>query len=140
MKHIILLITLSITISCSTKKTKVAYDPFKGLKGCFLLYNLKTSTYEKTIGETCQQRFPACSTFKVPLAVMAFDSKILKDEKRLLLALDKAQISENQSKIISLGNDITQLKNEKSKSVFSILSGSSTIIYFPPKSQISSYR
>ena len=84
MKHIILLVTLSITVSCSTKKTKIAYDPFKGLKGCFLLYNLKTSTYEKTIGETCQQRFPACSTFKVPLAVMAFDSKILKDEKQTL--------------------------------------------------------
>ena len=47
--------------------------------------------------------------------------QILKDEKRLLLALDKAQISENQSKIISLGNDITQLKNEKSKVIENII-------------------
>jgi small-conductance mechanosensitive channel len=47
--------------------------------------------------------------------------QILKDEKRLLLALDKAQISENQSKITSLGNDITQLKNEKSKVIENII-------------------
>ncbi len=47
--------------------------------------------------------------------------QILKDEKRLLLALDKAQISENQYKITSLGNDITQLKNEKSKVIENII-------------------
>ena len=47
--------------------------------------------------------------------------QILKDEKRLALALDKAQISENQSKITSLGNDITQLKNDKSKVIENII-------------------
>ena len=45
MKHIILLIPLFVAVSCSTKKTKITYDPFRGLKGCFLLYNLKTGTY-----------------------------------------------------------------------------------------------
>lgn len=42
-------------------------------------------------------------------------TQITKDEKRLLLALDKANISENTSKIAALNNDITQLKNEKVK-------------------------
>jgi beta-lactamase class D len=84
MKYIFLSIALSIIAACSTKKTKIVDDPFKDLKGCFLLYNLRTGTFEKKMGETCQQRFPACSTFKVPLAVMTFDSKVLKDEKQIL--------------------------------------------------------
>jgi beta-lactamase class D len=46
---------------------------------------LKTGSLEKTIGEeNCTQRYPACSTFKVPLAVMAFDTGVLKDENVVL--------------------------------------------------------
>lgn len=60
-------------------------DTFKDMKGCFLLYNLKTQKFDKIIGEaTCRERFPACSSFKVPLAVMAFDSGVLKDENVVL--------------------------------------------------------
>lgn len=58
---------------------------FEKMEGCFLLYNMKTSQFEKVIGgERCHQQLPACSTFKVPLAVMAFDSKALKDENQTL--------------------------------------------------------
>lgn len=58
---------------------------FEGQKGCFLLYNMKTKKFETVIGEeTCRERFVACSTFKVPLAVMAFDSGVLKDENQVL--------------------------------------------------------
>lgn len=58
---------------------------FKDMKGCFLLFNIKTQKFDKVVGEaTCRERFPACSTFKVPLAVMAFDSGILKDENVVL--------------------------------------------------------
>lgn len=50
-------------------------------EGCILLYNMKSGTFEKVVGgESCQKQYPACSTFKVPLAVMAFDSGVLKDE------------------------------------------------------------
>ena len=42
-------------------------------------------------------------------------NQILKDEKKLLLALDKAIISESETKITSLNNEINQLKNEKQK-------------------------
>ncbi len=58
---------------------------FSGMNGCFLLYNLKTGVFEKVIGEErCRQRLSPCSTFKVPLAVMAFDAGILKDENQVL--------------------------------------------------------
>lgn len=50
-------------------------------QGCFLLFNVKTQKFEKTLGESnCKERLPACSTFKVPLAVMAIDAGIVKDE------------------------------------------------------------
>ena len=58
---------------------------FPGSKGCFLLYNLKTHFFEKEIGaENCREQLVACSTFKVPLAVMAFDAGLLRDENQVL--------------------------------------------------------
>src|SRR5690606_1878343 len=60
-------------------------DYFSGTKGCFLLFNVKKNGFEKVIGdEVCKERFVPCSTFKVPLAVMAFDSGVLKDENQPL--------------------------------------------------------
>ena len=58
---------------------------FPKMKGCFLLYNMKTGQFDKIIGQkNCQERLSPCSTFKVPLAVMAFDSGVLKDESVIL--------------------------------------------------------
>lgn len=88
MKFVAVLILLVMSLSCSSSKksfkSSAQSTPFAGMKGCFLLYNLKTNTFEKTIGEACEERFPACSSFKVPLAVMAFDSGVLKDEKQVI--------------------------------------------------------
>ena len=70
-----------LLISLSLK----AADPFGGAKTCFLLYNLKTKAFDEVIGkQVCRERLSPCSTFKVPLAVMAFDSGVLKDEKQIL--------------------------------------------------------
>lgn len=52
----------------------------KGLNGCVLLYDLKKDKFLRISGQHCDDRYPAFSTFKVPLAVMAFDSGLLKDE------------------------------------------------------------
>jgi beta-lactamase class D len=58
---------------------------FPKMTGCFLLYNMKTSQFDKIIGQkNCLERLSPCSTFKVPLAVMAFDSGVLKDENVIL--------------------------------------------------------
>lgn len=62
-----------------------ATSTFPGMKGCFLLYNVKQAKLEKMLGGTdCTDRLPACSSFKVPLAVMAFDSGVLKNERQVL--------------------------------------------------------
>lgn len=87
MKNLILLTLALVFTACSglnKSETLTEADHFKGMRGCFLLYNVKTKHFEKQLGDACQERFPACSTFKVPLAIMAFDSGVLKDEKQTL--------------------------------------------------------
>jgi beta-lactamase class D len=54
---------------------------FEGKNGCFLLQELESG---KTLVEhnptLCKERLDACSSFKVPIALMGFDSGVLKDE------------------------------------------------------------
>ncbi len=58
---------------------------FTGVDGCFLLYNVTKGVFEKTYNEKrCHEQVAACSTFKIPLAVMAFDSGVLADENEKL--------------------------------------------------------
>jgi beta-lactamase class D len=60
-------------------------DYFHGTQGCFLLYNLNSGKFDKIIGnEQCRKRLTACSTFKVPLALMALDAKVIQDENTTL--------------------------------------------------------
>jgi beta-lactamase class D len=54
---------------------------FTNKEGCFLLYDLKSHRVIQRFNEKrCALRVAPCSTFKVPLAVMAFDRGILQDE------------------------------------------------------------
>ncbi|MBS0619563.1 MAG: class D beta-lactamase [Spirochaetes bacterium] len=81
------LLFASILISSCGKKTPTAIDNdlFAGKDGCLLLLNVKTDRVEYASNEArCRERFVACSTFKVALAVMAFDAGILKDETQTL--------------------------------------------------------
>lgn len=82
----VFLILNLISLSCAHKEAvKVEADYFAGRKGCFLLYNVKSGLFEKELGgENCRQQMVACSSFKVPLAVIAFDSGFLKDENQVL--------------------------------------------------------
>jgi beta-lactamase class D len=55
---------------------------FEGRDGCFALYDLKAKTMVARFNpDRCAQRTSPCSTFKVPLALMAFDAGVLTDEK-----------------------------------------------------------
>ncbi len=85
-------ITILILLFVGCQSTPPGPDPakgavkyFSGQEGCFLLYNVKTKAFDKIIGdENCKKEYSPCSTFKVPLAVMAFDAKALKDENVVL--------------------------------------------------------
>lgn len=67
----------------STKTLEEKYFP--AMNGCFILYNIKTSQFEEVVGgENCKERYSASSTFKIPLAVIAFDSYALRDENEIL--------------------------------------------------------
>lgn len=102
MKNFSLLSFVLLLSSCTSPVKKVVavpeYKPFEDARGCFLLYNVKTQKIEKEVGDACQDRLPACSTFKVPLAVMAFDSKVLKDEKQVLKWDGKKRMHETWNK------------------------------------------
>jgi beta-lactamase class D len=77
---IFLLLTLFVA-SCSSKKP----EQFPNKDVCVLVFNLKTSTFVEMVNrKRCEQRFPAASTFKIPLAVLSFDAKVLKDENSSL--------------------------------------------------------
>jgi len=71
--------------SSEKKKWSVSSKDFEGLDACFILYNVNTKKIEKVVGDArCRERTAPCSTFKMPLAVIAFDNGLLKDENTLL--------------------------------------------------------
>jgi beta-lactamase class D len=58
---------------------------FAGMDGCAIVFDAKAQKVAAIYGEgRCRRRYTACSTFKWPLAVMAFDSGVLKDENASL--------------------------------------------------------
>lgn len=59
---------------------------FRGKDACFLLYDLKANkiVIEYNNYRHCQKRVFACSTFKIPIALMAFDQNILQDENTII--------------------------------------------------------
>lgn len=109
-RHCISLAIVLVTVSCgspqnsvesrqSTSSVAPKSDHFAGLDACFILYNVKTAAIEKIVGEErCKRRFPPCSSFKVPLAVMAFDAGILKDENQILKWDGKVDVREAANK------------------------------------------
>lgn len=102
-KMLVLLTSLAL-ISCSSSQkkntqTNTTINYFENAEGCFLLYNMKTDTFDKVVGEdNCKTPYTASSTFKVPLSVMAFDSKVLKDENEILKWDGKKDIREVANK------------------------------------------
>lgn len=69
--------------SCvSLPDSNPAWDSvFADKQGCFLLYDLNAKRYVDVYNpDYCKLAMPPLSTFKIPLAVMAFDSDILKNE------------------------------------------------------------
>jgi beta-lactamase class D len=55
---------------------------FAGRDGCFELYDMKAKkVVVRSDPRRCGERTSPCSTFKVPLALMAFDAGILEDER-----------------------------------------------------------
>ena len=71
---------------------------------------------KKLLSSLNEIKFPENDNLTTKLAKVDNSyNQILKDEKKLLLALDKAIISESETKITSLNNEINQLKNEKQK-------------------------
>ena len=79
-----LLITLLFTSPALAGEPNFARI-FAGRDGCFELYDLKADKLVVRSDPTrCALRTSPCSTFKVPLALMAFDAGILADETSMM--------------------------------------------------------
>jgi beta-lactamase class D len=67
----------------STAHAKANFErAFAGRDGCFELYDLKANKpLVRYNPRVCSKRISPCSTFKVPLALIAFDAGVLKNEK-----------------------------------------------------------
>jgi beta-lactamase class D len=72
--------TASAAPVASAEKSKAFFEKeFDGKKGCFVLLNAKTKAIEDRFGgEQCAARLAPLSTFKTPLALMAFESGYFK--------------------------------------------------------------
>lgn len=74
--------TFSITTFASTPDFRKI---FKDKDACFILYDLTASKIAITYNQQrCNKQFYTCSTFKIPIALMAFDQKILRDENTII--------------------------------------------------------
>lgn len=75
-------LTSTVAIANSSVSAKELAKTFEADKydGCFILYNLTTNKIEikyETPNKRCDQSIPTNSTFKIPLALMAFDQHLI---------------------------------------------------------------
>ncbi|WP_375768081.1 penicillin-binding transpeptidase domain-containing protein [Archangium gephyra] len=54
--------------------------PAKKHPGCFVLMDLKTGEVKRNDAKRCEKRMPPASTFKVPHALIALETGVVKDE------------------------------------------------------------
>jgi beta-lactamase class D len=84
-KIICLLIIVFIFPTIAFASTPDFKKIFKDKDACFILFDLSTNKNVITYNHNrCNERLPTCSTFKIPIALMAFDQKILQDENTVI--------------------------------------------------------
>ena len=86
MKRYILLLLLCLFAINIYAKNDLNFDKiFAKKKACFILYDLTADKTAFHYGDKqCAIRISPCSTFKIPLALMAFDQSIFKNENTLI--------------------------------------------------------
>ena len=84
------LILLTLLGSCTihpAKYTPPNFQPFYdeyGVKGCFLLYDLKNDVYQIYNSSRCEQGFLPASTFKILNALIGLETGVITDENMVI--------------------------------------------------------
>jgi len=79
-KQVLILAATVFSISGYTANSNPAIL-FAGKEGCLIVRELKSGRVSDVFNKKfCKERLYSCSTFKIALAAMAFDSGVLKDE------------------------------------------------------------
>lgn len=73
---------LSLLIATGNAIAEPNYNKiFAEVESCFIFYDLnKGEIIQKFGGDQCKEQMSPCSTFKIPLSLMGYDSGILKDQ------------------------------------------------------------
>jgi beta-lactamase class D len=71
-----LILSFFLTLSASAQDLQ---QYFKGLEGCFVLYDLKSDRYVRYNEERCRRRFSPFSTFKIPNSLIGLETGVIKD-------------------------------------------------------------
>jgi len=86
----IILLTIFSINSCSVQTVKdnpPNFQPFfeeYGVKGCFLLYDLKNDIYQIYNSNRCEQGFLPASTFKILNSLIGLETDVITDENMVI--------------------------------------------------------
>jgi len=84
-KYVLLLLGCCFAVSTFAENDINFGEIFVKKEGCFILYDLtENKIIERYNEKQCAKRISPCSTFKIPLALMAFDQGILKNENEII--------------------------------------------------------
>src|SRR5215475_2228442 len=74
-------LALSFIINCGVESAPAQElsSLFKGIKGAFVLYDLKSNRYVRYNEQRCQARFSPKSTFKIPNSLIGLETGVIRD-------------------------------------------------------------
>ena len=75
------------------------YSHNMNAKNCLIIKDFNTNKIIKQEGEVCEQQFSPCSSFKLAISLMGFDSEILKDEQNPIYKYDGKEEDKSQNLI-----------------------------------------
>ena len=96
-----LIVALTLLSSSAFAADNIS-DKFQGYDGCFILYDLKKNKrVAVNNSKRCETRLSPCSSFKIALSLMGFESGIFKDENNPVWQIttqQKQEMEENFAK------------------------------------------
>ncbi|MGE5449098.1 MAG: class D beta-lactamase [Bacteroidales bacterium] len=81
------LILVSCTVQPAKKDTPPNFQPFfeeYGVKGCFLVYDMRNDHYQIYNSRRCEEEFLPASTFKILNALIGLETGVITDDKMVI--------------------------------------------------------
>lgn len=79
LKRVLVSLLLSLSVGTGLAAAQDLSAHFRGINGCFVLYDLKNDRYLRYNAERCRRRFSPFSTFKIANSLIGLESGVIKD-------------------------------------------------------------